>query len=375
VGEGIAEGLSGPARVLPLLLLCLANGGCQTAGYYSQAIRGHCQVVARQQSIATILNDPKTPEPLKARLQLVLELRAFADSELKLPAKRHYSRYADLGRRFDVWNVSATPEFSMESKSWWYPLAGRLEYRGFFEEASARQLAAKLAGEGFDVDVGGVQAYSTLGWFSDPVLNTFIHDSEIDLAELLFHELAHQRLFVAGDTDFSEAFAECVAEEGTRRWLRARGSAAARAAYEAKLVRKAEFTRLITSTRTRLAELFCRVAPEVPPLAPVSMLDPDRAAEMRRRKQDVFETLRRDYEALKSTWGGATDYEGWFKRPLNNARLNDVDTYYRLVPSFHALLRSCDGDLEKFFREAKALGKLPKLERHRVLDGRGAPKK
>jgi len=369
VGEGSSERVSA-VRLLPLILLGLACAGCQTAGYYTQAVRGHCQIVARQKPISTLIEDASTPEPLKAKLRLVLELRSFAAAELKLPVKGQYSRYADLGRRYVVWNVTATPEFSMESKSWWYPFVGRLEYRGFFDEASARQIAASLEREGFDVDVGGVQAYSTLGWFSDPVLNTFIHDSETDLAELLFHELAHQRLFVGGDTDFSEAFAEAVCEEGTRRWLRARGNASALAAYEAKLQRKAQFTRLVTAVRTRLIELYCEVGAETPPIAAVSLLDPARAAELRTRKQSVLDSTRREFEQMKSGWGGVTDYDRWFARPLNNARLNDVDTYYRLVPAFHGLLRECGGDLEKFFAEVKRLAKLPKAGRHQQLDER-----
>lgn len=349
------------ATALPLL------SGCQTAGYYGQAVRGHLQIMHRQQPIAELLQQPPTPEPLKAKLRLILEMRGFAEQELKLPINGHYLRYADLGRNYVVWNVTATPEFSMQPKEWWYPVVGRLAYRGYFVEREARSQAAELARQGFDVDVGGVRAYSTLGWFRDPVLNTFVHEPEIELAELLFHELAHQRLFVSGDTDFNEAFAEAVGEEGTRRWLRARRGAAAEAEYEAHLRRKADFTRLVTGAHDRLAALFHDAGTSTQSVRMGKSLSAEKAAGLRARKQAILDQLKRDYEALKSTWGGRTDYARWFSRPLNNAHLNDVDAYYRLVPAFHRLLREQGGDLEAFYHEVTALTKLPKEERHRRL--------
>ena len=371
MGERVAEAVNFTWRRFGLAILCVASAGCSTVGYYSQAVRGHCQIGARQKPIERVLADTNAPAQLKSQLRLVLDLREFAARELKLPVRRHYTRYADLGRRFVVWNVTATPEFSMESKSWWYPFVGRLKYRGYFDDAAARRFAASLTAGGFDADVGGVQAYSTLGWFSDPVLNTFVHDAEVELAELLFHELAHQRLFVSGDTDFSEAFAESVAEEGARRWLRAKGDPAALADYEARLRRKAQFTELITRARTRLAELYCPVATETPPLVKVSMLDEARTADLRHRKQALLDELCRDYVQLKSAWNGATDYDRWFARPLNNARLNDVDTYYGLVPAFHRLLAAKGGDLDAFFHEVESLSKLPQANRRASLESRG----
>ncbi len=342
---------------LPLL------SGCQTAGYFGQAVRGHLQIVHRQQPIPELLQRPQTPEPLRARLQLILAMREFAQQELKLPVNGHYLRYADLGRSYVVWNVTATPEFSMTPKDWWYPVVGRLTYRGYFVEQSARSQAAELARHGFDVDVGGVRAYSTLGWFRDPVLNTFVHQPEADLAELLFHELGHQRLFVSGDTDFNEAFAETVGEEGTRRWLAAKRGPAAVADYEAALRRKADFTRLVTGAHDRLATLFHEAGTE----SGAKSLTPEQATALRGQKQAILDQLKRDYETMKTTWGGSKDYANWFRRPLNNAHLNDVDAYYRLVPAFHRLLREQGGDLEAFYREAGALMKLPKAERHRRL--------
>ncbi|MBI3877271.1 MAG: aminopeptidase [Verrucomicrobia bacterium] len=351
---------------LLLILPCLA--GCQTAAYYAQAAHGHNEILGKQKPISVVLKDTKTPDSLKHQLELVLAMREFASRELKLPVNGHYRRYADLGRPYVVWNVTAAPEFSMREKSWWYPFVGRLEYRGYFDEDAARRYGAQLARDGYDVHVGGVQAYSTLGWFSDPVLNTFIRDPEHELAELLFHELGHQRLFVSGDTDFNEAFAESVCEEGTRRWLRAKKSTSEAEAYESYLRRKAEFTRLVTDAHDRLATLYRNADTADKCAVESKSLPPEKIAALRAQKQAVFEQLQRDYDALKATWGGQGEHDRWFKQPLNNARLNDVDTYYRLVPAFHQLLRDCGDDLEKFYRVVQQLAKLPKEERHRRLE-------
>jgi predicted aminopeptidase len=354
-----------PSRVLLLFGVTLLTG-CQTAGYYAQAVRGHCHVLACQQPIAVLLQRPQTPEPLKEKLRLVLALREFADQELKLPVNGHYLRYADLDRSYVVWNVTAAPEFSMEAKAWWYPFVGRLEYRGYFKEEAARRYARELEQRGYDVDVSGVEAYSTLGWFRDPVLNTFINDTEVELAELLFHELGHQWLFVNSDTDFSEAFAETVAEEGTRRWLRSKRDEAAQRDYEGRLRHKAEFTQLVTAAHDRLSAFYQQAGTATKSAIEAKRLPGEQAA-LRAQKQAILDQLRREYETLKAAWGGHNDYEHWFQRPLNNAHLNDVDEYYRLVPAFNRLLRERGGDLEAFYREVRMLAKLPKAERHQKL--------
>ncbi|HKS35641.1 MAG TPA: aminopeptidase [Verrucomicrobiae bacterium] len=356
--------------------------GCRGIGYYAQAVRGHLQIVHRAKPIEAVLTDPKTSGPLKERLRLVLDLRAFAERELGLPANGHYLRYADIGRRFAVWNVYAAPEFSLEAKTWWYPVVGSLEYQGHFAEDRARRYAVRLERKGFDVFVGGVQAYSTLGWFRDPVLNTFVHDSDADLAEVLFHELAHQRLFVASDTDFNEAFATAVAEEGVRRWLGARGHRAALEDYELDLRRKEQFVVLVSKARDELATLYAGL-PAVRTVVPAKGAERlatrmDRGGESmdvearRTAKRKIIDGLRRDYERLKAEWGGYDGYDGWFRLPINNAQVNDVDTYYAFVPAFQALLKQCDGDLGRFYKEVSDLAKTGKEERHarvrRLLD-------
>jgi len=345
-----------------LLALAFFLTGCETCRYYTQAVRGQCQMWNRQRPIRSLLDDANTPEPLKQRLRLVLQVREFAEKELHLPANGHYLRYADLGRRYAVWNIYAAPEFSLTPKSWWYPVVGRLEYRGYFSEQEARRYAAKLQKNGFDVYVGGVTAYSTLGWFRDPVLNTFIHDDEAELIELLFHELAHQRLFVAGDTDFNEAFATAVAEEGLRRWMEARRDPAALKNYQSANRRKEQFVRLVAEARDKLKAIYESDAAHPPQQRPAN------DTMKRNAKQRVIDELRQGNELLKAAWGGHQSYDAWFTQNLNNAQLNTVDTYYRLVPAFRRLLHEHGGNLENFYQAAASLGKLKDEERQARLN-------
>ena len=361
-GEIIGERWLRAALPLAVLLIALVLGsGCRTAAYYSQAARGQWQILAGREPIEKILADEKTPEKLQRQLRLVLQLREFAARELKLPVDGHYERYVDVGRPFVVWNVQATPEFSLRPRTWWYPIVGRVKYRGFFAEADARAYAATLGGQ--DVYVEGVRAYSTLGWFKDPVLNTFVHHEELDLAQLLFHELGHQRFFVSGDTDFNEAFATAVGEEGVRRWLQVAGRTADWEQYRVALARQEQFVRLVQGARAELRKLYGESdAESASPQGAVSLPDL-RVAEFRAGKAAIIARLRRDYEALKNSWGGYRGYDRWFERPLNNAQLNTVATYHDFVPAFQNLLRTCDGDLSRFYDAAQKCGKLPKLER------------
>ncbi len=311
----------------------------------------------KSEPINTVLAKPATPAALREKLRLVLEMRAFARSDLGLEPDGHYEQFADLGRRYVVWNVYAAPEFALEPKSWWYPLVGRLNYRGFFSEAAAKRCADELARQGYDVHVGGVEAYSTLGWFKDPVLNTFIHNDADDLAETIFHELAHQRVFARGDTDFNEAFATTVGEEGTRRWLKRHGDARKSAEFEAGLDRKAQFVRLVAGTRAGLAAAYRH--PDTGAFIP--------AAELRARKEAVLAGFRRELGQLRSSWGKTGDFESWIRRPVNNARLNTISTYHDLVPDFRNLLAKCRGDLVEFYRAADELARLEPEERLRRL--------
>jgi len=338
--------------LLPVLFLGLAMSGCTTIGYYTQAVHGEYRILTSRQPLEKVIANPRTPANVKEKLQLVRQLRTFAGTELKLPVDDSYNKYVDVHRKYVVWDVQAAPELSLAPKTWNYPFVGRLAYRGFFSEKSAREAGNRLAKQGFDVYVDGVEAFSTLGCFKDPLLSTFIDDTEPELAELLFHELAHKRVFVSGDTDFNEAFATTVGQEGARRWVRSKGESTLLEKYEMALARDRQFVNLIMGTRARLAKVYAQ------------KMTPD---QLRREKQDVFDDLRRRYDDLKREWGGYAGYDDWFAHDLNNAKLNTVANYYDYVPGFERLLESNGGDLEKFYAAAERLSRQPMDKRHQQL--------
>jgi predicted aminopeptidase len=349
-----------------LLAVVLTVSGCRTLKFYGQAIKGQYQIFANQEPVTEVIRDPQTPADLKSQLELLQRLRTFAADDLKLPVNGHYEAYADVHRPYVVWNVQAAPQFSLEPVTWWYPLVGSLEYRGYFSERGAREAADRLKRKGFDVFVGGVEAYSTLGWFKDPVLNTFIFQEEPELAEVVFHELGHQRLFARGDTDFNEAFATVVGQEGARRWLRSQGNTNAYDEYLVSLRRNAQFVRLIMETRAALEQAYGdqkdrdgKVKAAARPPATPEVL--------RERKERLFAELRARHRQLREEWGGYGGYDAWFARDLNNAQLNTIANYYDYVPGFEQLLVLKENDLEAFYKAAEDLAKKPKDERHQWL--------
>jgi predicted aminopeptidase len=352
--------------LLALALIVAAVSGCQEIGFYSQAIKGQYQIFAHQHVIDKLITDPQTPEKLRAKLQLIQQLRVFAKDELKLPVDGHYRKYVDVHREYVVWNVQAAPQFSLQPRTWWYPMVGSLEYRGYFSEKGAKTYGARIAKKGDDVYVDGVEAYSTLGWFKDPILNTFIDRSEPELAEVIFHELGHQRVFARGDTDFNEAFATTVGQEGARRWLRTSGKTNLVEKYEVALRRNDQFVHLIMSTREQLENVYGDTldkdgkvkAAATPPLPP---------AELKQAKARVFADLRSHYQKLKESWEGYAGYDEWFGRELNNAQLNTIANYYDFLPAFERVLEMNGNDMEKFYVEVERLSKLSKDERHQWL--------
>jgi predicted aminopeptidase len=350
-----------------LALVLLVVSGCQTIGFYSQALKGQYQIFTHEQSIDHLLASSNTPPELRHRLVLVEDLRGFARDHLNLPVKGHYKKYVDVHRRYVVWNVEAAPEFSLQPRAWWYPLVGSLEYRGFFSEKAARKYGDVLAKEGNDVFIGGVQAYSTLGWFKDPLLNTFIFEPEADLAEVLFHELGHQRVFARGDTDFNEAFATAVGQEGARRWLRAKNDPSGYNAYVAELQRTVQFVGLVMNTRRALQNLYGDEQTEDGKLKATAKNKSAPLEGLRQQKLEVLQQLQKDYAELKQQWGGAKEYDAWFARQVNNAQLNSVAAYYDLVPGFDRLIEINGNDLEKFYKAAERLSKMPKTARHQWL--------
>jgi predicted aminopeptidase len=338
--------------VLATLALAVGSTGLAGCGYYGQAVRGHMDLVSRSRPIDDVIDDPETSPALAERLRLVLEARRFAFDELGLPDNGSYLQYADLERRFVVWNVFAAPVDSLTPRQWCFPVAGCVVYRGYFREDAARSYARGLEEEGFDVHVGGASAYSTVGWFKDPVVSTMLTSNDGRLVGLLFHELAHQRLYVKDHSEFNEAFASLVEEEGVRRWFAARGGEEGWAAWRARRARDAAVQGLLEQTRAELAALYA---------------DPPDPLRLHADKQAVFDTLRERYRAISSDWPDTAGYDAWFAAEWNNARLVPVGTYRRLVPAFRALLREEGGDLARFYERCESLGELPGSERDAEL--------
>ncbi|HEX9208521.1 MAG TPA: aminopeptidase [Steroidobacteraceae bacterium] len=333
-----------PARLLALLA-ALPLGGC----YVLQAAHGQYEVMRRSEPISAVLADPGTPPATRASLERVTAARHFAVTELALPDSRSYRNYADLGRPNVVFNVVATGEFSVEPRRWCFVVAGCVAYRGYFDERRARDFALKLSIRGDDVSVGGVPTYSTLGHLPDPVFAPMLQWRESRLVGTIFHELAHERLYFKGDSEFNEAFASVVEEAGVRRWLEAAGRQAELDRVHLEAGREAEFTALLRATRARLAELY------------QSSLD---IAAMRIEKQREFGRLKFAYEQLRARWGGYPGYDGWFARPLNNARLAAVATYRDCMPGLQRELDAA-GSLPAFYERMERLAELSAPERHR----------
>lgn len=327
-----------------LALLVIAVLGPQLSGcYLAHTARGQMSVMAKREPITRVIASSATPVPVKTQLERVLAIREFAVSELGLPDNGSYRSYADLGRPYVVWNVVAAPEFSIEPKQWCFPIAGCVAYRGYFSEPKARAFAARLDREGYDVYVGGVAAYSTLGHFDDPVLNTMIGWSDVQLAAIIFHELSHQLLYVPGDSAFNEGFASVLEDEGVRRWLAAQSRTADLGAFHQQRQRYVEFVGEVSETRARLATLYGTA------LA---------AGEMRARKQSVLDDFAQAHARLKAEWGGRSVFDRWFSEGVNNAHLVSVATYQDCVPAIEAVLAAAGRDLGEFYRRMREIARL-----------------
>ncbi|MDE1950088.1 MAG: aminopeptidase [Burkholderiales bacterium] len=330
--------------------------GCSTAGYYAQALGGHLAVLRKSRPVSEWLADPATPAPLRARLELAERMRDYAVAALGLPDNASYRRYADLGRSAVVWNVVAAPELSLTLETWCFPVMGCVGYRGYYDKAAAEALGAELKAQGWEVEVYGVPAYSTLGWSNwlggDPLLNTFIDWPDGELARLIFHELAHQEAYAADDTMFNESFAVAVQRLGSSRWLQAHGDAAARAADARSSARREDFQALTLAWRKKLQALYTSRASD---------------ADKRRRKAELMAAMRADYARMKTErWGGYAGYDAWFEH-ANNAALGVQAAYNELVPQFEALFEREGGDFHRFYAAVRRLAALPKAERRAEL--------
>jgi predicted aminopeptidase len=336
--------------VCVLVLIGVSLDGC----YLLESAQGQLALMSKRRPIARVVADPGTPADVRKQLAAVAQIREFASRNLHLPDNGSYRTYADVGGPYVVWNVVAAPEFSVDPKEWCYPIVGCVAYRGYFAERRARDFGDALKGEGFDVSVGGVAAYSTLGHFDDPILNTMLGWNDVELASIIFHELTHQMIYVANDADFNEALATTVEDEGVRRWLESLGRSGELARYELEEKRSLEVVALLSRTRGELRVLYG------------SGIDP---ARMRERKAAAFAALRQTYAQLVQGWGPHPPFESWFEGEINNAHLASIATYYDCVPGFRRELAAVGGDLDAFYRRVRELAKLDQEKRDALVCG------
>jgi predicted aminopeptidase len=349
-----APAAAGAARALLAAALCGLLAGC----YVLQAATGEYRLLHARTPIAALIADPKTPSALRARLEEVQAAREFASRELGLPDNGSYRSYADIGRPFVVWNVVAAPEFSLQPKRWCFPVAGCVAYRGYFHERQARNLALELEARGFDVVIEGVPAYSTLGRFADPVISSMLRYDDDELAATIFHELAHQLIYVKNDSEFNEAFATTVEEVGLARWLEHEGAAQRIERFHTEQQREAALLALLRPARAQLAALYESGAS---------------FAELRAGKQRILGELAADIGALERRQGVRYPvYDQWIAAGLNNAQLAAVATYYDCVPGFKRLLAAGNGDLPRFYAAVRELAGEPRADRHARLCGAAA---
>lgn len=341
-----------PAAIAAVFAAAALLAGCETIGYYAQAIGGQAELWRASRPAKDVIADPASPEALKSRLQRAARIREFASRELGLPDNGSYRSYADLKRAYVVWNVFATEPLSTKPRQWCFPFAGCVAYKGFFSKAQADALAEELRGQGLDVFVGGVPAYSTLGYLDDPLLNTFIQYPPAELARLIFHELAHQVAYARDDSVFNESFAVAVELEGVRRWLAQHGSAEELKTFEQGRARRAVFIELAARYRRKLEDLYASAQPREDKLA---------------GKARLFAELRAEHAELKASFGGFRGFDPWLGDQANNATLASIAVYTQKVPAFQALLAELDGDLPRFFEEVRRLARSPKEEREKVL--------
>ncbi len=343
-------------RAIALISLFLAVAllqGCEQISYYGQAVQGHIEIMASQEPIDELIEDPSTDPKLKQRLSEVLTALEFAEQTLVIPqAETNYRKYVQLDRPYPVWSVVAAPNDSLTPRQWCYPFVGCASYRGYYSEEAAKNYAQGIHDEGdMDVHVGGADAYSTLGWFNDPVLSTFFRRDKIGLHALIFHELAHQVLYLQGDSTFNESFASAVEETGIELWLD--GQPELLQTFQARKQRSQDFRALLQDTQQTLKEIYQQDLPKAQKLS---------------LKEEALNQLTDNYQTLKATkWNGYNGYDHWFNQPVNNARLALVSTYNHWVPAFKQWIRACEYDFPRFYDAVSTLSEQSKTERERVL--------
>lgn len=325
-------------------------GACADLRYYAHVTHGQSALLWQRRSVSKVVADPATDAKLATRLQLSQQARQFASERLDLPRNRSYTYYVQLHRPYVVWNVYATPRFSVDAVLQCFPIAGCVAYRGWFNEKKARESAERMRAQGYDVYMGGVSAYSTLGWFSDPILSSMMRWDDDELAGTIFHELAHQKIYVKGDTAFNESYAMFVEEEGLRAWHRSRGEPASDGGEQAM---DDGFTQLVLDLRERLKKLYASGLGE---------------EAMANGKQLAIADFRARYAAWRDThWPGEHRYDAWVAQPINNATLLPFGLYDQWTPAFAVLFKQAGGQWPQFFHRVGELANEPRIEREKAL--------
>ena len=340
-------------QLIPFLIVMVLLGGCAELQYYGHAVSGQLEVLDKRRPIPEVIADPTTEPAVRKRLEYIEQAHAFAISELQLPDSDSFRSYSDIGRPYVLWNVFATPELSLQTKQWCYPLLGCLGYRSYFRKAYAQEVARQLAEQGWDVHIANSPAYSTRGFFADPIYNPMLRYPELDIAAILFHELAHEKVYMQNDSQANESFAMAVQFEGVRRWLDANKQPERYASYVLTEKRDEEFVALLSQHRGELDQLYASNKSD---------------SEKRQGKSKQLDTLREDYARLKKSWQDYAGYDHWFNKPLNNAVLAPVGTYHGDVTAFVQLLHDNNNDLGKFYIAAEQLASMEKAQRREKLN-------
>jgi len=347
--RGIKVGLA-----ILVLATLLGLSACESVGFYSQVVKGHSQIMLQREPINDVVKKTSTDEELRRKLSIIKRARLFAIDTLKLPDNGSYTQYVDTGRPYVVWNVVATRPYSIQPIEHCFPVAGCVSYRGYFKKAAAEAYSEKLKTKGYDVIISGASAYSTLGWFSDPVLNTMLYRSDLSLAGLVFHELSHQEVYKAGDTAFNESFATTVELAGVRAWAATEIKQHDLTQYKAAKSRSAEVVKLILEHRNKIGAAYRKI-------------DPKNTEKLAEVKKQGFAELRAAYKKLRANGGGSKGYDRWFEKPINNASLVLFGDYHGWVSAFDVLLEQADGDWKRFYQSVADLADLDKSARRKKL--------
>ena len=336
-----------------VLISCLlVSAACSSVGYLTHTAGGHLELMSKRTSITSVLQQNNISAETRLALTNVQQVRSYASNTLGLPDNKSYTHYVELDREYVTWVVFAAPELSLQPVSWCFWIVGCVPYRGYFDQQKAVDFAEQMALQGFEIHIGSVAAYSTLGWFSDPVLSSMLNRGRVATADTIFHELAHQQVYIKDDTDFNEAFASAVARAGVRNWLQDSGELKLLARYEQGLVEKDQIYQQIQQLRQRLRLIYKSSATE---------------SDKRARKELAFNEYRDKTSKIISAWEHGDRYRPWALDGINNAKLNAMSTYQELITDFLSLFKACDKAYTKFYHVVASTHKLSKPERRNFL--------